>query len=147
MSTRVAISSDHAGFDLKEKIKLHFPNTSWLDLGTFAIDSVDYPDFGYKIAQAIQSNEVYKAVAICGSGIGMSIAVNRFPEVRGALCLNSTMARLAREHVDSNVLVLSSQLVEPNISFDCVNTFLKTKFYGGRHLVRLEKLNALKLKQ
>jgi ribose 5-phosphate isomerase B len=140
MKRKVAIASDHAGLILKSAIKAQFTDIEWLDLGTHTNDSVDYPDFGKALGAAIEKGEVDTGVLICGSGIGISIAANRNPAVRCALCVNSTMAKLSRQHNDANVVALGERLVGTALAFDIVETFLNTKFEGGRHAARVEKL-------
>lgn len=140
--TKLAIASDHAGYDLKERIKNRFSeHVEWLDLGTNSEDSVDYPDFGKAMGEAIKGGEVQNGILICGSGIGISIAANRYPEVRAALCVTPEMARLARQHNDANVLVLGARLINLPIAIDIVQNFLVEKFEGGRHQRRVEKLS------
>ena len=142
MSVKVAIAGDHGGYALKEFLKENFKAVpvEWVDLGTNSADSVDYPDYGYKLAEAVTSGQAEKGIAICGSGIGISIAVNRDPEVRGALCTDSTMARLCRLHNDANVLCLGERITGREVALDIVETFLETKFEGGRHEGRVAKL-------
>lgn len=140
--TKLAIASDHAGYDLKERIKKKFKDQiEWIDLGTDSEDSVDYPDFGKAMGEAITKGEVDYGVLICGSGIGISIAANRFPAVRAALCSNPVMAELARQHNNANVLVLGARFVDLAQAFVCVEKFLVTKFEGGRHERRVNKLS------
>lgn len=137
----IAIASDHAGYHLKEKIKSFYQdNITWLDLGTHSEESVNYPDFGYKMGEAISSGQATTGVLICGSGIGISIAANRYDEVRAALCTDVTMARLAREHNDANVLVLGSRVIGEEVALECVSTFFRTEFEGGRHQTRVDLL-------
>lgn len=138
---KLAIASDHAGYEMKEALKMAFANRyEWLDLGTNSLDSVDYPDFGEEMAQAISRGKAERGILICGTGIGISIAANRHAAVRAALCVNATMARLAREHNDANVLVLGSRIIGLEVAHDCVSTFMATNFAGGRHERRVEKL-------
>lgn len=143
MSTKrkIAIASDHAGYDMKEAIK---ETTSerylWLDLGTHGTDSVNYADFGHAMGKAIREGEAEYGVIICGSGIGISIAANRYPAVRAALCTNSTMARFSRLHNDANVLALGARIIGMEIALDCIDTFLNTDFEGGRHVERVATL-------
>lgn len=139
---RIAIASDHAGYVLKETLTKLFQDVEWLDLGTHSEDSVDYPDFGFAMGEAITDGRVNKGVVICGSGIGISIAVNRFPAVRAALCTNTTMARLSRQHNDANVLALGSRITGIEVARDCVSTFLNTPFDGVRHQRRIDMLSA-----
>ena len=142
--TRIAIASDHAAYDLKIAL------AAWLrelghdvnDLGTHSGASVDYPDYGYRIARAIEAGEAERGIALCGSGIGISIAVNRSRACRCALVSEPLSARLAREHNDANVLALGARLVGPDMARTCIETFLSTEFLGGRHQGRVEKLSA-----
>jgi ribose 5-phosphate isomerase B len=139
--TKIAIACDHAGFEFKQQIIAHLKGKAEvLDLGTNSVDSVDYPDFGQAVGQAITEGDAEKGIVICGSGIGISIAANRFPAVRAALCQNSTMARLARQHNDANVLALGARLIGIETAYDCIDVFLNTKFEGGRHEGRVAKL-------
>lgn len=139
---KIAIASDHAGYDLKEAIKNHFADRyEWLDLGTDSADSVDYPDFGAAMGKAITNGDVDRGIVVCGSGIGISIAANRYAAVRAALCTSAEMARLSREHNDANVLALGSRIIDSDTAMDCVDTFIQTAFEGGRHERRRDKLN------
>ncbi len=142
MTIKLAIASDHAGFALKEHIKKNFKAVpvEWVDLGTNSTDSVDYPDFGKKIADAVAKGEFEKGVAICGSGIGISIACNRNPKIRAALCSDSTMARLSRLHNNANILCMGERLTGTEVALDVVKAFLETEFEGGRHTTRVDKL-------
>ncbi|HEY9274702.1 ribose 5-phosphate isomerase B [Achromobacter sp.] len=140
---QIAIASDHAGFELKEKLKKAFEYVDWLDLGTHSADSVDYPAFGFAMGKAITDGRVQKGVVICGSGIGISIAVNRFPAARAALCTNATMARLSRQHNDANVLALGSRIIGIEVARECVSAFLDTPFDGARHQRRIDMLSAV----
>ena len=146
ITTKIHIASDHAGFQLKEKIKTYFSNDSLLiDLGTSDNNSVDYPDFAHKMCKKIVDKIPSYGILICGSGIGMSMVANRYSDIRAALCLDSNMAKLAREHNNANILVLGSRLISWQEAIKCVNMFFSTKFGGGRHQTRLEKLNEFKL--
>jgi ribose 5-phosphate isomerase B len=142
MTKKLAIASDHGGFTLKEYLKKNFKAlpVEWVDLGTYSADSVDYPDYGRKIAEAVANGDVERGVAICGTGIGISIACNRNPKIRAALCSNSTMARLTRQHNDANILCLGERLVGTEVALDILKTFLETEFEGGRHAGRVDKL-------
>jgi ribose 5-phosphate isomerase B len=111
-----------------------------LDLGTTSTDSVDYPDYGYRMARAIAEGDAQRGIALCGSGIGISIAVNRHPHCRCALVSDGLAARLAREHNDANVLALGARLIGIETARDCIDQFLATPFAGGRHQRRIEKL-------
>lgn len=137
----LAIACDHAGFALKETLKSHFADRiDWIDLGTNSVDSVSYADFGKAMGQAITDGRVQRGIVICGSGIGISIAANRFPAVRAALCTDATMARLARQHNDANVLALGGRIIGLQVAIDCVDAFLNTAFEGGRHTARVDAL-------
>lgn len=137
----LAIACDHAGFALKETLKSHFADRiDWIDLGTNSVDSVSYADFGKKMGQAITDGQVQRGIIICGSGIGISIAANRFPAVRAAVCTDATMAHLARQHNDANVLALGGRIIGVQVAIDCVEEFLNTAFEGGRHTARVDAL-------
>jgi ribose 5-phosphate isomerase B len=140
MKRKLAIACDHGGYDLKEAIKARYGDIEWLDLGTNSSESVDYPEYGAKLALAIAGGDAPLGIAICGSGIGISIAANRNPAVRAALCTNSTMARLTRAHNDANVLALGARITGVEVAFDIVDAFLNTEFEGGRHQRRVDQL-------
>lgn len=139
---KILIAADHGGFDLKEEIKnFTFKNEiTWMDLGTNSTDSVDYPEFGYKMAKAIENGDADVGVLICGSGIGISIAANRYSHIRAALCTSPEMAELSRQHNNANVLALGARIISLETAIECVETFLNTVFEGGRHAKRVEKL-------
>jgi ribose 5-phosphate isomerase B len=139
---KIAISADHAGFALKNQIADYLKKQGFevIDLGTMSEERVDYPDFGFKLAEAIRDGQVTRGISVCGSGIGISIALNRYKEVRAALAHDVTTARLARSHNDANVLALGARLIGPDLAIECVNAFLNTEFEGGRHAGRVEKL-------
>ncbi|HEY0013449.1 MAG TPA: ribose 5-phosphate isomerase B [Allosphingosinicella sp.] len=143
MAERIAIVSDHAAFEMKRDIAEYLGDLGHevLDLGTTSTDSVDYPDYGYRLAQAIASGRADKGVALCGSGVGISISVNRHPACRCALVSESLSARLAREHNDANVIALGARLVGIEQARECVSVFLTTPFAGGRHQRRVDKLS------
>ncbi len=139
----IAIAADHAGFELKAILSkaLEAAGHTVLDLGTYGPDSVDYPDFGVALAQVIELGKVERGVLVCGSGIGISIAANRNPSVRAALCHDETTARLAREHNDANVLALGARTTGVDVAKACLEVFLATEFAGGeRHERRVAKL-------
>ena len=137
----LAIACDHGGYDLKEAIKELFSDRlSFIDLGTNSHDSVDYPEFGQKLAESIIKGDVERGILICGTGIGISIAANRYKEIRAANCTDTTMARLTRQHNNANVLALGARLIGLEVAFDIVETFIKTEYEGGRHDRRVEKL-------
>jgi len=141
MTDKLAIASDHAGYNLKTAIKQRFSDIEWLDLGTDSTESVDYPDFGQALAKAITNGEAERGIVICGSGIGISIAANRYPKVRSALCTGPEMAKLARQHNDANVLALGERIIDEETALRCVKAFLTTDFEGGRHQKRVDKLS------
>ena len=139
----IAVASDHAGFDLKEILKRDLQQAGYavLDLGTNSADSVDYPDFGRALADAVAAGKAEKGVAVCGTGIGISIAVNRNPKVRAALAHDVTSARLSREHNDANVVAFGSRLIGAEVAREALKVFLNTQFEGGRHAGRVAKLS------
>lgn len=141
MTLKVAIACDHGGVELKDFLKSSL-KVKWIDLGTNdAKKSVDYPDYGYALAEAVAEGEADFGIAICGSGIGISMACNRHAEIRAALCTNTTMAKLSREHNDANVLCLGARLTGDVLAAEIVQEFLETEFEGGRHQGRIDKLN------
>ena len=144
---KIAIASDHAGYDLK-RILITFllqEGREIEDLGPINSESVDYPDYGIKLAQTIVDGKVGKGILVCGTGVGMSITVNRFPEIRGALCSDLYTAKLCREHNDSNVLVLAGRVIGIGLAQEIVRTWLNTPFEGGRHQRRLDKIEQIDL--
>lgn len=142
MKRKILIAADHGGFSYKKAIQEKFAQFEWVDLGTHSTESVDYPDFAHEMAERIRGGETDTGVLICGTGIGISIAANRHPEIRAALCTNIQMAQLTREHNDANVLALGERIIDLETALDIVETFLTTEFDGGRHLRRIEKINA-----
>ncbi|HQS15158.1 ribose 5-phosphate isomerase B [Reyranella sp.] len=139
----IAVASDHAGFDLKEMLKrdLQEAGHEVLDLGTHSTASVDYPDFGKAMGDAIASGKAERGVLVCGSGIGISIAANRNPKVRAVLAHDVTSARLSREHNDANVIAFGQRLTGIEVAREALKVFLATKFEGGRHAGRVDKLS------
>jgi ribose 5-phosphate isomerase B len=142
MKPTIAIASDHAGFELKELLKNDIRECGFevADLGTHDGLSVDYPDYANGLCDWITGHEDSKGVLICGSGIGMSIAANRHPNIRAALCRDGLSASLARRHNDANVLCLGARLTGSDVAKDALKQFLTTAFEGGRHAKRVEKL-------
>lgn len=138
----IVLAADHAGFDLKEILRkdLEAAGMEVLDLGTHSLESVDYPDYGRALAHAIRDGRARRGVLVCGTGIGISIAANREPEVRCALCHDVTSARLAREHNDANVVAFGARLIGAEVARESLRTFLSTPFGGGRHSGRVAKL-------
>jgi ribose 5-phosphate isomerase B len=143
VAERIAIVSDHAAFEMKAMLAEHLSERGFevLDLGTSSTDSVDYPDYGYRLAQAIADGRAARGVSLCGSGIGISIAVNRHPACRCALVSDGLSARLAREHNDANVIAMGARLIGIETAKDCLDQFLATPFAGGRHQRRVDKLS------
>ena len=139
----IAVASDHAGFDLKEILKrdLQEAGHEVLDLGTDSTQSVDYPDFGQAMADAIASGRASRGVLVCGTGIGISIAANRNAKVRAALVHDVTSARLSREHNDANVVAFGQRLIGAETAREALRAFLATAFEGGRHAGRVAKLS------
>jgi ribose 5-phosphate isomerase B len=140
---RIVIASDHAAVELKAQLVAHLQASgrSVVDLGPQGVDSVDYPDYGYKIAEAIAEGRADRGIALCGSGVGISISVNRHPAARCALVSEPLSARLAREHNDANVIAMGARLIGPEMAKACVDTFLATPFGGDRHQRRVDKLS------
>jgi len=139
---KIFISSDHAGFKLKEEIKsnLSKKKLSFQDLGPFNDDRVDYPDYAHKVARKVKANKSNVGILVCGSGMGMNIAANRHKNIRAAQCFNLKSTKLSRLHNDANIITLGSRLLTKKLAINCVNTFLNTKFEGGRHLKRIKKI-------
>ena len=139
----IAVASDHAGFDLKEILKrdLQEAGHDVLDLGTKSTASVDYPDFGHAMAEAIASGRAGRGVLVCGTGIGISIAANRNFKVRAAVAHDVTSARLSREHNDANVIAFGARLIGAEVAREALKMFLKAPFEGGRHTGRVAKLS------
>ena len=139
---RIAIGSDHAGFELKEKVKviLKARGHEVIDYGTDSTESVDYSDFALKVARAVAGGEVDRGVAVCWTGNGVTISANKIDGIRATLALNPDMAMLARAHNDSNVLTLSSKYMEEDKLEEILKAWLETEFEGGRHLRRLSKI-------
>ncbi|MFL6858745.1 MAG: ribose 5-phosphate isomerase B [Allosphingosinicella sp.] len=142
MAQPIAIASDHAGFEMKAALAEHLRERGFelLDLGPATTESVDYPDYGYRMAEAIADGRAARGVAVCGSGIGISIAVNRHPACRCALVSDGLAARLAREHNDANVIAMGARLIGLDTAKDCLDQFLAAPFAGGRHQRRVDKL-------
>lgn len=142
MKQTVAIANDHAGVALKSLLiqTVNALGFTPLDLGTNSSDSVDYPDYGKLVAEAVAHKRAQFGIAICGSGIGISIAANRVPGIRAALVSTGLAAELSRQHNDANIICLGARLIGDAEAKECVKRFLTTAFEGGRHLKRVEKL-------
>ncbi len=140
---RIAIASDHAAFDLKAELREYLIALGHevADLGSETAERVDYPDFGYRLAAVVADGTAEYGVALCGSGIGISIAVNREPKCRCALVSEPLSATLAREHNDANVIAMGARLIGIDMAKACLDAFLSTDFGGGRHIGRVDKLS------
>ena len=143
MAERIAIASDHAAIEMKSALVAHMEELGHevVDLGPGGVESVDYPDYGYKLAEAVASGDADRGIALCGSGIGISIAVNRNPGCRCALVSEPLSARLAREHNDANVLAMGARLIGVEMAKTCIDVFLAAAYGSGRHQRRVEKLS------
>ena len=141
----IAIGSDHAGYELKEKIKeyLNDNDINYIDFGTNSIDSCDYPDFAERVSMYVSKNENSQGILVCGSGIGVSIVANKTKNVRAALCYSSECAELSRKHNNANVLCLGARFIDFEIAKEIIESFLNTDFEGGRHLNRVNKIKAI----
>ena len=139
---KVIIASDHAGFELKEKIKEEFSTLFvFEDLGTYSTDSVDYPDFAHPLAAKVAENPSLFGILICGTGNGMIMTANKHANVRAGLCWSPEIAALARQHNNANVLVMPARFISAETAFEIVRTFFNTDFEGGRHERRVGKIN------
>ena len=138
----VIIGSDHAGFSLKEDVRefLGEMGLEVLDVGAYSDESVDYPDFGAKVAEKVSSGEFTRGMLVCGSGVGMTIVANKFSDVRAVLCLDRETALMSRKHNDTNVLVLAGRRTDIETAKVIITTWLETEFEGGRHSRRLNKV-------
>jgi ribose 5-phosphate isomerase B len=146
---KIAIGADHAGFELKEKVKQHLQKQGYeiVDEGTINNNSVDYPDFAAKVAHDVTGGKAQIGVLVCGSGIGMAIAANKVHGIRAANVNNVTEAQLSREHNDANVLAVGARLLKEDDALKIVDTFLNTAFAAGRHVQRVEKITALEAQE
>ena len=142
MFKKIYLSSDHGGFELKEKVKSFLTNNNFEfeDLGCSSLEPVDYPDFAKLLSNKIKDKNNSKGILFCGTGIGISIAANRFPHVRAALCTSVDMASKSRKHNDANVLALGGRILEDKLALEIVKEFLQTDFEAGRHSVRVGKI-------
>ena len=143
--TPVIIGSDHAAFDLKEKIKAFLVDggIDVEDAGSHSEDSVDYPDFGIKVASMVSTGKFERGILLCGTGIGMSMVANKFPHVRAALCSDLFSAIMSRRHNNSNILVLGGRVVGDALAMEMVRAWLETPFDGGRHQLRIDKFDQI----
>ena len=141
--TKICIASDHAGYDLKEKIKDYLINKGMpiIDLGPRSPISVDYPDYAKKLAKRLISKKSDSGILICGSGTGMAITANKFKGIRAAQCYSKKSTILSRQHNNANVICVGSRMIKNKEAFSLINYFFKTKFEGGRHQKRVNKIN------
>jgi len=142
MTLKIAIGGDHAGFQLKESIKIKLEAEGHLieDFGPFSDRSVDYPDFVHPVATAIENKEYDFGILICGSGNGVAMTANKHRGIRAALCWNEMLAKLARAHNNANVLCLAGRFMDEELAKEIVDIFLNTRFDGGRHILRIKKI-------
>ncbi|MFI5163944.1 MAG: ribose 5-phosphate isomerase B [Bacteroidia bacterium] len=140
---KIAIGADHAGFSLKEKLKKYLleKGIEVKDFGATSEQSVDYPDFAHPVATSVEKKEVDFGILMCGSGNGINMTANKHAGIRAALCWNSEIAKLARQHNDANILTLPARFIEESEAKKCVDVFLATAFEGGRHEGRVKKIN------
>lgn len=143
MTKQLGVACDHAGLELKQAlvVELQKRGISLRDFGTATPASCDYPDFAHAVGNAIQGDEIDRALLVCGTGVGMSIAANRHPAVRAVVCSEPLSARMARQHNDANVLCLGARVVGTGTALDIVDAFLAAEFEGGRHATRVAKIN------
>ena len=139
---KIYISSDHAGYNLKEQIKKKFKNKYiFRDLGTDnSVKSVNYPDYAHRLCKKISKSSNNMGILVCGSGMGMSMAANRHKKIRAAVCYSIKNTKLSRLHNDANVITLGGRLISKNLAFKCIDAFLNTNFEGGRHLKRVKNI-------
>ena len=139
---KIFLSSDHAGFKLKESIKIHLDKKKikYTDLGPYNNDSVDYPDYAHKVAKKVKMKDNHAGILVCGSGVGMNITANRHKNIRAAQCFNLKSTKLSRLHNDANIITLGSRLLSKKNAINFVGVFLNTKFEGGRHTKRIKKI-------
>ena len=142
MLNKIFLSSDHGGFELKEKVKsfLIDNNFEYEDLGCSSLEPVDYPDYAKLLSKKIKDKNNSKGILFCGTGIGISMAANRFPHIRAALCTSVEMASKSRKHNDANVLALGGRILEDKLALEIVKEFLHTDFEAGRHSLRVDKI-------
>jgi len=142
---RIILGSDHAGFSLKETIKQYLADKGYAitDVGTDCTDSVDYPDFGIRVAERVSAGEFDRGILVCGSGVGMAVVANKFPHIRAVIGLDEETARLSRQHNDTNILVLAGRRTDQELAKSISGVWLNTEFEGGRHQRRLDKIREL----
>jgi len=143
MAYKIAIGSDHAGFDLKQELITFLTNHKHtvLDKGCYSSERADYPDFGHAVANAVLNNECEYGILMCGSGNGINMSANKHKGIRAALCWNSEIAALAKQHNNANILVLPARYISKEEAHKCIEAFLNEMFEGGRHQARIEKID------
>lgn len=144
----MALGSDHAGYFLKEEIKAYLEEQGiqYEDLGAFGPEAVDYPDYALAVAESVAAGRCDRGILACGTGVGVTIAANKVPGIRAALCHDTFSARASREHNDANVLALGARVIGPGLAKEIVGVWLKSEFAGGRHQVRLDKIRSIERK-
>ncbi|KAA6350301.1 ribose-5-phosphate isomerase B [termite gut metagenome] len=144
----IGLCSDHAGYELKEFVKsrLEAEGLTYKDFGTYSIESCDYADFAHPLARAVEVGECYRGIALCGSGNGINITLNKHQGIRAALCWIEEIARLARQHNDANILVMPARFISTDEANKVISAFLSAKFEGGRHQQRIDKIPVLNVK-
>lgn len=142
---KIALGADHGGFELKNEIRDHLENQGYeiLDFGTNTKDSVDYPRYGFLVGDAVNNGKADLGIVVCGTGLGISIAANKVPGVRAAVCTETYSARMAREHNNANVLALGGRVTGVGLALDIVDIFVKTPFAGGRHARRVDLISSI----
>jgi ribose 5-phosphate isomerase B len=142
MKTKIAIASDHAGFNMKQHIKNHLEKKGYelCDYGTNSEESVDYPDYGHPLAEAVEKGKCSVGISLCGSGNGINMVTNKHNGIRGALCWNREIAALARKHNDANICSIPARFIDMQMAVDIVDLFLTTEYEGGRHQSRVDKI-------
>ena len=138
---KIAIASDHAGYELKRQLKEFFVKISFIDVGTFSKESVDYPDYAHKAIEQYNQGNCEKVILICGSGNGIQMTANKYKNIRCGLCWDPEIAHLARSHNNVNVIAMPARYISFNTAKEIVQTFLETPFEGGRHQKRIDKIN------
>ena len=138
---KIAIASDHAGYELKRQLKEFFVKISFIDVGTYSEESVDYPDYAHKAIEQYNQGNCEKVILICGSGNGIQMTANKYKNIRCGLCWDPEIAQLARSHNNVNVIAMPARYISFNTAKEIVQTFLETPFEGGRHQKRIDKIN------
>lgn len=137
---KIAIGSDHAGFEYKQALANSLPENEVEDFGTYSPDSVDYPDFAHPVASAVESGNADFGILVCGSANGVAITANKHQGIRAAICWNTELAALARQHNNANIVCIPAKFISLNMAKEIVSTFLSTEFEGGRHATRVNKM-------